>query len=72
MNFKLNEFNRIKPEGKNKRGKRTVAKEKLYKHILQCIEDIIPNFNIGITTGRHGYNNPHWELPYNHWRFKPK
>ena len=72
MNFKLNEFNRIKPEGKNKRGKRTVAKEKLYRHILHCIKDIIPNFNIEITTGRHGYKNPHWELPYSHWRFKPK
>lgn len=33
--------------GSNRRGKRTIAKEKLYKNILRNIKGIYPNFNIG-------------------------
>jgi hypothetical protein len=70
MNFKLNGFDKIKPEGQLHRGKRTIAKEKLYKHIQKRICEIHPNFNIGVSTSSRGYSNPHWESPYEHWKFK--
>ena len=47
MNFKLNNMNKEKLPNSNKRGKRTIAKEKLYKKILENIKDIHPNFNVG-------------------------
>ena len=48
---------------------KTIAKEKLYKHILKQIKDIHPHFNIGISTGLHEWNT--WTIPYRHWRFVP-
>lgn len=72
MHFRLNELHLEKPEGSRTRGKRTIAKEKLYKHINERIRDIIPNFNIGISTGSRDYKRPSWELPYKHWKFVPK
>lgn len=71
MNFRLNGFHKLKPQGSRTRGKRTIAKEKLYKHILKRICDIHPNFNIGVSTGFRGIDNPHWNSPYEHWLFKP-
>lgn len=71
MQFRLNNHHLEKPEGKYTRGKRTIAKEKLYKTIHQEITAIHPNFNIGISTGARHYNNPHWESPYEHWLFEP-
>ena len=71
MNFKLNGFDRLKPPGAYRRGKRTIAKDKLYKHINKKICEIHPNFNIGISTGERGIENPHWNSPYEHWLFKP-
>lgn len=70
MQFKLNGRNLEKPEGKLRRGKRTIAKEKLYKAILAEIQSIEPGFNIGISTGARGLQNPHWESPYEHWLFQ--
>lgn len=72
MNFELNGYDKIKPDGATKRGRRTLAKEKLYKHIYSRIADIHPNFNAGVSTGTHGYSNPHWDSPYEHWLFVPK
>lgn len=72
VNFKLNGFDKVKPAGKNRRGKKTIAKEKLYKFILKRINKIHPNFNIGVSTGDRGYENPHWNSPYEHWLFKSK
>lgn len=72
MNFKLNGFDKQKPEGATKRGKKTIAKEKLYTHIRQRICDIHPNFNIGVSTSSRGFENPHWESPYEHWLFQSK
>jgi len=69
MNFKLNGYNKIKPKGARTRGKRTIAKEKLYKHILERICEIHPTFNVGVSTGARGYENPHWNSPYEHWLF---
>ena len=69
MNFKLNDFNKIKDETTGKRSKRTRAKEKLYKVIYKNIAGIRKNFNIGITTGIDGDQINYWKHPYRHWNF---
>ncbi|WP_409029503.1 DUF3800 domain-containing protein [Gracilimonas sediminicola] len=71
MQFRLNNLHKIKPEGSYRRGKRTIAKEKLYKFINRQIRDIYPNFNIGISTGVKGDINNRWHHPYRHWSFVP-
>lgn len=38
----------------NRCGKRTIAKEKLYKNILRNIKTIYSNFNMGVSTGSRG------------------
>jgi len=71
MAFRLNKMHLQKPPNAKNRGKRTLAKEKVYKHILQKIKEVYPNFNIGITTGTQGNLANLWEHPYRHWRFLP-
>ena len=71
MAFRLNKFNQIVPEGKSKRGKKTIAKEKLYKHIRSHIVQLYPNSNIGDTTGKKGDISNYFSHPYRHWRFIP-
>lgn len=68
--FRLNDKHREKPEGQRCRGKKTIAKEKLYRFIYERICQIYPHFNIGETTGRH--QEAHWSNPYRHWKFVPK
>jgi hypothetical protein len=70
MAFRLNDMHKTIPEGSNRRGKRTIAKEKLYDHIRARICRMHPNFNIGITTG--GGREGRWAQPYRHWAFVPK
>lgn len=70
MAFRLNDKHKEMPAGARRRGKRTVAKEKLYKTILAEIRHIKPGFNIGISTGTHGPAS-RWSAPYLHWRFVP-
>jgi len=72
MNFKLNDMNKEKNIDTNKRGKRTIAKEKLYKEILRNIREIYPNFNIGVSTSIRGNLLNRWKDPYRHWQFKSK
>lgn len=72
MNFKLNNMDKEKIPGSNRRGKRTIAKEKLYKNILKNIKEIYPNFNIGISTSIRNEFSNHWKDPYRHWCFKSK
>ena len=72
MNFKLNNLDKEKIPGSRSRGKRTIAKEKLYKNILRNIRSFYPNFNIGISTSiRNDFSN-YWKDPYRHWCFKSK
>ena len=40
INFRLNNFHKEKLPDSNRRGKKTIAKEKLYKHILSRIREI--------------------------------
>jgi|SRR6185312_698961 len=72
MQFRLNNKHEEKPPGARIRGKKTRAKEKLYKHILKRIQQIYPHFNIGISTGLSGDPTNHWVDPYRHWSFLPK
>ena len=69
MNFKLNDFDKIKDETTGRRSKRTRAKEKLYKIINKNIREIRKNFNVGITTGINGDQFNYWKHPYRHWNF---
>lgn len=69
MNFRLNDLHKEKLPNSQKRGKKTIAKEKLYRHILKQIREIHPNFNIGVSTALHDWNN--WNIPYRHWCFIP-
>ena len=71
MTFRLNNKHKEIPAGKKRRGKRTVAKEQLYKTILSEIRCFRPHFNIGISTGRNGDPACCWNAPYLHWSFIP-
>ena len=68
MQFRLNNMHLEKPEGKKRRGKRTIAKEKLYNYINKRIREMRPHFNIGISTGTNELDD-RWNHPYRHWCF---
>ncbi len=72
MNFKLNNMDKEKLPGSNMRGKRTIAKEKLYKNILRNIKTIYPNFNIGVSTSSRGDFTNNWKDSYRYWCFKSR
>ncbi|MBL7788462.1 MAG: hypothetical protein JNL75_01360 [Chitinophagales bacterium] len=71
MQFRLNNFHKIKPDGKRIRANKTRAKDDLYKYIYSKICEIKPNFNIGISTGRE-LESDNWNHSYRHWCFTPK
>lgn len=72
MAFRLNDKHKEKPLEQSRRGKRTIAKEKLYKHISKRIQSIYPHFNIGESTGTHGDLTTRWKHPYRHWKLIPR
>lgn len=72
IHFRLNDLHLARPEGQRRRGKRTIAKEKLYKHINKRIRELYPNFNIGESTGTPNGSIDRWDHPYRHWKFKPR
>lgn len=72
MNFRLNDKHKDKPPGARRRGAKTLARLKVYKHINQRISKIYPHFNIGITTGHHGDRANRWHHVYRHWKFQSK
>lgn len=69
MQFRLNDKHLLKEPGARIRGKRTRAKERVYKYINKRIRDIYPNFNIGASTGQERPEDK-WHHPYRHWLFK--
>ena len=71
MQFRLNRKHTVKPVGARCRAKKTIAKERLYKHIDEHIRRIYPGFNIGITTGMQADRANIWKHPYRHWVFVP-
>lgn len=69
MQFRLNDKHKEKPPGSRTRGKRTIAKERVYRHIRSRIVRIYPGFNIGRNTSvRDDWSN-RWHDPYRHWLF---
>lgn len=72
MSARLNDKFKEKPLNRQTRGKRTIAKEKLYKHINKEIRNIYPRFNIGISTASQNGSADRWHHPYRHWCFVPK
>jgi len=71
ITFRLNNKHEEKLAGQRRRGKRTIAKEKLYRHILSEIRQWRPGFNIGESTGKDQDWNTQWSHPYRHWKFIP-
>lgn len=73
VQFRLNDKHKEKPEGSRIRGKRTIAKEKVYKQILAEVRKATGrmSFNIGISTGSGGEKENRWRDSYRHWLFKP-
>ncbi|WP_294196852.1 DUF3800 domain-containing protein [uncultured Sphingomonas sp.] len=70
MQFRLNDKHLEIPPGQRRRGKRTRAKERVYRHISKRIRAIYPGFNIGITTGTAGGGKElRWTHRYRHWLF---
>lgn len=72
MQFRLNDKHKEKPEGSRVRGKRTIAKERVYKHILGRIQQLYPGFNIGRPTSLRDDMANLWKDPYRHWLFVAK
>lgn len=70
MQFRLNDKHKEKPQGQVRRGKRTRAKERVYKFINAQIRTIYPGFNIGSSTGQHEPADK-WHHTYRHWRLIP-
>jgi hypothetical protein len=73
MQFRLNDKHKEIPPGQRVRGKRTVAKERVYKHVLASIREHYSGyaFNPGISTGTWGDMSNRWHHAYRHWLFKP-
>lgn len=71
MQFRLNDWHLVKAPGTTRRGKRTLAKGKLYQEINRQIRTVYPNFNIGVSTGIKGEVSNRWRHPYRHWCFVP-
>jgi hypothetical protein len=69
--FRLNDLHLVKQPGEKRRGKRTIAKEHVYKEINRLIREIYPNFNIGTSTGMANGLADRWDHQYRHWRFIP-
>lgn len=72
IQFKLNGLDKIRPEGKARRGKKTRSKERVYRHILTKIQEIYPHFNIGISTGHGGDIANRWNHSFRHWKLVPE
>lgn len=72
IQFRLNDKHLEKPEGARRRGKRTVAKHAVYRHVQSHIRQLHGyGFNIGVSTGVHGDLANHWRHHYRHWLFVP-
>jgi hypothetical protein len=69
MCFRLNEKHKEITAGK-RRSKRTIAKEKLFRHIRENIKLIIPAFNTSNSTALEKPEDQ-WLQEYRHWNYKP-
>ncbi len=72
MAFRLNDMHKEKPEGQRIRGKRTIAKDKLFKHLNRHIREVRPHFSINISTGIDNDQSNLFNHSFRHWLFIPK
>lgn len=72
MQFRLNNKHLVKPPSAVRRGKKTIAKEKLYRHIGSRVREMYPRFNIGESTGLRSDPGNRWRDSYRHWCFVPR
>jgi hypothetical protein len=72
MAFRFNKKHLEKLAGERRRGKRTIAKDKLYRHILAEIRTLKPHFHPKISTACTPFPEGRWAMPYRHWLFKPR
>lgn len=72
MAFRLNNLHLEIPEGANAPGKKTKAKEALFNHILELIQNAngVKAFKIKENT-EPDTAKYRWTTPYRHWRFVP-
>ncbi len=70
MAFHLNERHKEVQAGTGAQGKRTVAKETLFKAILAQVESLCPGFAAGVSTPTVNLA-ARWKAPYLHWSFTP-
>ncbi len=70
VQFRLNDKHLETQPATGRRGKRTIAKEKLYDALVQHIQALRRGFNVGITTGIDGDRANRWHHPYRHWLFE--
>ena len=71
VNFRLNDKHmELTARNGTRRGSRTKAKHRVFRHILTRIQDIYPHFNIGRSTGQAAADD-RWTHPYRHWLFTP-
>lgn len=70
MAFRLNERHLVKPVGSRTRGKKTIVRHNLYKHIISQIRKVngVKAFDPKVSTG--GLEQKVWVMPYRHWKFK--
>lgn len=70
--FMLNKKNEEVPEGAVERGSRTVAKERLFFHILRLIKESngVEFFDISTSTPIQSIEDL-WAIPYLHWKLIP-
>lgn len=71
MHFRLNEKHLEKAPGGSGRGRRMLAKERLYEAICDQLCSLRPHFNIGISTGLDQDISNRWKHSYRHWLFVP-
>jgi hypothetical protein len=69
MAFRLNDMHLVKPDGQRTRGKRTLAKDRLYRHIMSEIYTLKPSLNPKISTAAQPFPKGAWSMPYRHWLF---
>lgn len=72
MAFVLNKKHLETAPGTNERGKRTIAKEQLFNHIIELIKESngCEVFCICETTPSKSPKD-YWITPYRHWKFLP-
>jgi hypothetical protein len=74
MAFRLNDLHKQKSEGQKIRGKRTRAKDRLYRHALGEIRTLKPAFKPKTKISTAAAPSPQgvWTMPYRHWLFEAK